>query len=423
MTASELGGRDLHLDYSSSICDHEAAARRFRVREAFDETGRRVPIQPDAGAWRVNSRGNSVRVEYEVHLSAGLPIGDFADESVSSCDAKGARLLGTDIFLFPPHRDAASVQVRYELPPDWMLVHPFQSGEFEANYPNLRSLYYSVVAVGELRTLSRKVAGCELVLASRGAFRFGDRDLMETIAAIAEYQIEFFGEPVRDRYVFVMDEHPHSGDPDQLHYFGLHFDGSMSILLDARTDRNRLQAEAAHIIAHEFFHNWNGERIAQNDYDMNWFIEGVTTYYAYRTAIALRMLDHGGMARELRASYPDQYLNNPARRAYSLAEASTIVLQNTDITRFLYAGGTLSALALDLELDRVSRQRVGLDHVMRELVARADASGQARWELTRRELESVLTEMTGTDFGPWLQAYVYGQEELPLPDYVVSGAR
>jgi predicted metalloprotease with PDZ domain len=71
----------------------------------------------------------------------------------------------------------------------------------------------------------------------------------------------------------------------------------------------------------------------------------------------------------------------------------------------------------------VSRQRVGLDQVMRELVAMADASGQARWELTRETLEEVLQRLTGTDFRPWLDAYVYGREELPLPDYVVAEAR
>jgi predicted metalloprotease with PDZ domain len=421
--ASSLGGHDLFLDYSSSICDRQSANSRFRLLAADDGKGRSLPIAADAGAWRVSSDGSTARLQYEVHLDAGLPLGEFVEESVSTMERQGARLFGTDTFLFPPHRDAASVRVRYLLPDGWSLAHPFQTGDFEAVYPNLRSLYYSVCAVGELRMLSRQVAGCELILASRGSFNFGDRDLMETIAEIAQYQIEFFGTPVRDRYVFVMDEHPHSHDPEQLHYFGLHFDGSMSILLDSRTDRRRLQAEPAHIIAHEFFHNWNGERISQREYDMNWFIEGVTTYYAYRTSIALRMLDHGGLARELRQSYPQQYLNNPARRVYSLAEASTIVLQNADITRFLYAGGTLGALALDLEIDRVTNQRAGLDEVMRELVTRADASGQARWELTREILESVLLELTGADFRPWLDAYVYGRDELPLPDYVVAGAK
>jgi predicted metalloprotease with PDZ domain len=195
----------------------------------------------------------------------------------------------------------------------------------------------------------------------------------------------------------------------------------MAILLDPRTDRLSLQAEPAHIIAHEFFHNWNGELIRQENYEMNWFIEGVTTYYSYKSCQDVRMLDGGGFARELRDRYEKHYVGNPKRLELSLAEAGQTVLQNQDTTQLLYSGGMLAALALDIEIDSRSGHQESLDDIMLDLAARARLDPE--WHLTREELVASLAAATGTDFDPWLSDYVYGQQALALPEYVQAVGR
>jgi predicted metalloprotease with PDZ domain len=403
----------IYLGFSSNPVARSAPASKFRVRSAYGENGERLEIQPDQGVWKIKGAGSAVTVQYEVFLQQGRRDTTFEEEVLSRCDADGARLVGSDVFLFPVHARASSIHVDYDLPHPWDLFHPFQSGATTAVYPDIESLYYSVVAVGPYRTLTRTVNGCELVLAIQGNFSFGDADLMNMIGRIAELQLEFFGGPVRPRYLFVVNPHPHSDDAEKLRYFGLHFDASMIVLLDERTDRHRLQAEPAHICAHEFFHNWNGETIRQDDYAMNWFIEGVTTYYAYRFRIAARMLDTGGFARELQRRYEEEYLANPLRGRVSPAAAGGRVLQDQDTTRLLYASGLVIAAALNQAIDQATAHERSLDDLMRNLVdeARSDPS----FVLDRKSLELELHQLTGRDFGPWLSRYVYGTEVTPLP--------
>lgn len=410
----------IHLGFSANSVQQNAPVSRFRVRSATDENGDDMSVVRERGIWRFKG-SPLIELRYEVHLGRGREEGRYADALLSDCDETGARLLGSDLFLFPLDTDAHTIDVEYVLPDGWDLIHPFQSGPNSASYPELRSLYYSVVAVGDYRELRRIVGDCELILAVRGRFNFGDRDLIDTIARVVEPQIEFFQGGVRPRYVFIVNPHPTIDDPRHLHYFGLHFDASMAILLDQRTDRPRLQSEPAHILAHEFFHNWNGELIRQNDYDMNWFVEGVTTYYSYRSCKDARLLDSGSFAREIRDRYTNYYATNPRRSTMTLAEAGQTVLQDPAITSYLYAGGTLAALSLDDEIKSVSGQRVSLDDLMQELARLALADDN--WILTQEELESALNGLTGSDFGPWFARYVYGNSELELPAYVIEDAR
>jgi predicted metalloprotease with PDZ domain len=266
--------------------------------------------------------------------------------------------------------------------------------------------------------LTRQIGDCQVVLAVQGSYQFGDNDLMEVIEQIVDHQVNFFGGAPRSRYLFLVNPHPDQGDPRALHYFGLHFDSSMIVLLDPRTDRVRLQREPASLCAHEFFHNWLGEQLAQDDYGMNWFVEGVTTWYAYRTRLATRMLDMGSYAEQLASRYQSQYLDHGLRESMSVADAGGRVLQDPNVTSLLYSGGLFVAVALDAEIDAVTSHEAGLDQIVQNMVRRARLDPDYR--LSRETLEAELKEVTGQNFRPWLERHVYGVESLPLPAYVTT---
>jgi len=222
----------------------------------------------------------------------------------------------------------------------------------------------------------------------------------------------------RSRYVFVINPHPDIDDDRSLHYFGLHFDGSLIVLLDERTDWRRLRHEPAALCAHEFFHNWNGEIIRQRGYEMNWFIEGVTTYYAYRTLLATRMLDNGGFTRELKRRFDEQYRDHALRRTMSVAEAGSMVLQDEQVTRLLYSGGLFLAVALDEAIGAATAGEASLDNLMRRLVQ--TALHDPEFLLTRETLAAELEALTGSTFESWLGRFAYGIDPLPLPGYVTG---
>ena len=407
----------LTLGFSATSVAPTAPASKFRVREAIDGAGRTLSVEPGAGSWTVRGRG-PLEIRYDVHLRSQRSRSAYAEEALSALDAGGGRLVGSDVFLFPVDEAIGSIDVRYELPEGWRLHHPFPAGVDRAAPPDLRALYTSVVAVGPYRSIRRQVGPCEIELAIRGHYSFGDDDLMRVITRVVEYQLDFFGQAPRDRYLFVVDPHPHDDDPELLHYFGLHFDASMLVLIDPRTDRLRLEDEPASLCAHEFFHNWLGEQLRQEGYEMNWFVEGITTLYAYRTRLATRMLDHGRYASQLRERFADHWQDASARASLTLADAGSIVLQDPAVTRMLYTGGLLVGVALDEEIARTTRGEAGLDDLVLRLVDRAHADPEYR--LTREGLEAELLALTGRGFGRWLDRHVYGLDDLPLPGYVTG---
>jgi predicted metalloprotease with PDZ domain len=419
LDAEGLRASTVQLGFSPNAVANTAPVSKFRVRRASTLDGKALQVIRERGQWRIAGVRDRLRVEYDVYVHAARDGSQFADEVLSQLDAGGGRLLGSDVFLFPLGAETNEIPVRYELPDSWRLAHPFPGPErLAALYPDLPSAYGSVVAIGSYRTLQRRIDSCEIVVAIRGRFAFDDDDLLDVIGRIAAHQIDFFGVSPRPRYVFVVNAHPEAEDDRSLHYFGLHFDGSMIVLLDARTDWRRLRNEPAALCAHEFFHNWNGEILRQRGYELNWFIEGVTTYYAYRTLLATGMLDNGGYARELRRRFEEQYRDLELRGAMSVAEAGNVVLQDERVTRLLYSGGLFLALCLDQAIAEATNHRSGLDELMRRLVEYARSHGDFR--LTRQTLAAELRELTGLDFEPWLDRYAYGVDPLPLPAYVTE---
>lgn len=415
----DVSASGLHTTFGSSghAVAPANAADRFRVRRVI-AAGSERPIEQVANGWTAPTDRVPTRVEYEVHLATHRDRGAFAEEALSAIDSRGGRLLGSDVFLFPIDQDVGTIAVDYELPDGWALHHPFGTGPRSAAPPDVKALYSSAVAIGDFRHATRRVQGVEIRLAIRGAYAFGDDDLLDVIERIVAHQLDFFGRAPHPRYLFVVDEHPHRDDPDLLHYFGLHFEASMVILLDPRTDRRRLQAEPASLCAHEFFHNWLGERLRQEDYAMNWFVEGVTTLYSYRTRLATGMLDHGRYATEVAERHRRHWAHETLRRDLPLAEAGSIVLQDETVTRMTYTGGLLVGIALDDAIVARTAGTASLDDVLRTMVDRAGSDPEYR--LTRATLEAELARTTGADFSPWLERYVYGVDDLPLPAYVTG---
>lgn len=416
LTLTEPRGH-LHLGFSSNSLAPTAPASKFRVRHMM--TGDTdLPIDRHEHGWSTRTAQRPVDVVYEVHLNGPRPERAFADEGLSAIDDDGARLLGSDVFLFPIDQDVTEITVEYVLPEGWDLHHPFAVDTFTAAPPTLRSLYSSVVGVGPYRHATRTVRGTEIRVALRGNYAFGDDDLVDVIERIVAHQLDFFGTAPYERYLFVIDEHPDQNDPELLHYFGLHFDASMLVLLDPRTDRRRLHGEPASLCAHEFFHNWLGEQLSQSNYAMNWFVEGITTLYAYRTRVATGMLDPGRYATEIAERHRQHWQDEELRHRLTLAEAGKIVLQDPAITRMTYTGGLLVGIALDDALVTRTRGDASLDDVLQNMVDRAAL--EPTYRLTRATLEAELRAVSGEDFGPWLERYVYGVDEVPLPTFVTG---
>ena len=409
----------LELGFSANAVAASAPASKFRVREALGPDGSASLIEKQPDGWTIPHGAGSLSIRYEVSLTAGRGGQAFAEEALSAMDPTGGRILGSDLFLFPLDVPPRTVSVDWDLPDGWTMENPYRISPTQTAPPNLRSLYATVTAVGQHRVIRRRIDGYEIEIAIRGEFLFGDDALATNILDIVEYEVDFFGRAPDRNYLFIVEPHPHSSDPQQLHYFGLHFNASMILLLDPRSARHRLEKEPAALCAHEFLHSWIGELVRQEGYDMNWFVEGVATLYADRALLATRKLDYGTWTERMRASWARHWRDSELRQTTSLARAGEIVLQNAEYTRLLYTGGPLLALALDLEIQARTDNYRSLDDLLRALTDRAFAD--PRFRLTRTTLIRELQTLTDTDFTDWLDRHAWGTSDLPLPSSITSG--
>ncbi|TSE29724.1 M61 glycyl aminopeptidase [Tepidimonas thermarum] len=245
------------------------------------------------------------------------------------------------------------------------------------------------------------------------------------------------GAPPIDRYVFMLHATPDG-------YGGLEHRHSTALVC-ARTDLplqplpgalapgpNGVPLRASDgyttllgLISHEYFHTWNVKRLrprefARYDYDREnhtellWFFEGFTSYYDDLLLLRAGLIDPATHL-QLVAKSINHVRQTPGRQVQSVAQASWDawikyyrVQENTpNATVSYYAKGALVALCLDLTLR--AEGPTTLDDVMRALWQRC-AGGPMR----EADLRAVLRRLGGRDFGPELDAWVHGTDELPL---------
>ena len=181
-------------------------------------------------------------------------------------------------------------------------------------------------------------------------------------------------------------------------------------------------------LAHEVFHIWNGMTALDNfSGKEHWFKEGVTNFYQDITATRLGYISVDEYLRRLELAW-ESYLSAPSEFAIS----------DTLDRRLQYNGGSLVTAALDFEIRELSDNTMSFDDVIRRIYQkfRFISSGY-----TNSDIIEILNDLTGKDFSPFFNTYIYGNartslvqyfdnaglsvninmsEELPTSDYVIE---
>ena len=185
------------------------------------------------------------------------------------------RILGRDVFLVPELPVADGILVDVAMVPGWRLCRLVAARSKQGHRARLAELPFTLAVSGDYRNLARDVAGSEIaardrryvVVRGRGVLRRRVQDRLGGDRALR--LVSPVAVPLRLR------RNPVRGG-DRFDYYGIHYGGSMILLLDRRLDRSELMDTPMAIIAHEFFHNWNGEALGPAGDEFLWFTEGVT---------------------------------------------------------------------------------------------------------------------------------------------------
>ena len=190
------------------------------------------------------------------------------------------------------------------------------------------------------------------------------------------------------------------------------------------------------LMSHEFFHVWNvkrihDERLGPFDYakesysELLWFHEGFTETMETRGLLRAGLLSPEDYLNQLAAAWT-AYQRKPGRNAAPIAELSREAWikaykpepNHGETAISYYEKGNLIGVCLDLELRlraRANHAQGSIEGLFRRLWALRDpVTGHAAIDID--DIVAAASAEAGEDMRWFFDRYVYGTEELPLPE-------
>jgi predicted metalloprotease with PDZ domain len=390
---------------------------------AVDGAGRELPSRKtDRNTWLVDAPADgTLRARLIVHA-------DELTVRTSHLDATHASVQGASLFPFLAGREGEPHRVSVEAPAGWRVTTPLEASPDEAatfvaeSYDHLVD---SPMEIGTHALVEWEVSGKLHRYAVWGRGNYDLQRLAADTTKIVKAEEALFGNLPYPHYTFIVHLANGAG--------GLEHRDSTVLLADRWSFRGPGYENFLGLVAHEFFHLWNGKRIRPAvlgpfDYTREaytrelWVVEGITTYY---TDLLLR---RAGLITPQRyldkvAEQVTRYLAVPGRMIQPLEDASFDAwikfyrpdANTPNATISYYQKGALVALLLELEIRRATENARSLDDVMRLLWERW---GSRDVGFPEGAVEAVASEVAGRDLKPLFDRWLRGTEELDFDAYL-----
>jgi predicted metalloprotease with PDZ domain len=384
------------------------------------EDGAGAPLRwtrTDKQTWRVDAPADgTLRVRYQVYAH------ELSVRS-SHLDASHGYVNGASTFLYAAGRERDPVRLEIEAPEGWTITTGLgktdRADVFRAaDYDELVDCPIEM-GTHELAEWEQEGRTHRYAVWGRGNQQL-DRLVADTRKIVAATRELFGGELPYDEYTFFLHVVPGQ-------YGGLEHRNSTSIVIDRWGFRGMEYERAIVLVAHEFFHVWNGKRIrpavlgpfdyTRENYTRNlWIVEGFTTYY---TDLILRRAGvmPPGRYLERTGGAIAQLQSLPGRLEQTLEDASFDAWikyyrqdENTpNATISYYHKGAMVALLLDLRIRELTRNARSLDDVLRILWERY---GLRDVGFPEEGIQDVVAEVCGDRLDDFFETALRTTEEL-----------
>jgi predicted metalloprotease with PDZ domain len=401
-------------------------ARQVQDFEAFGTDGRALAwSKVDKTSWRIAAvPGEAVIARYAAYANE-LTV------RTSHLDATHGYVNPATVFMFVRGREREPLELEIAAPNGWRTttaLAPSGVGE-QAGSERFRAADYdelvdSPLEIGTHALLEWEVDGRRHCYAIWGEGNYDGDALVRDTTRIIEAAKELFGELPYPDYTFIVHLVPGGRG-------GLEHHNSTSLQVDRWTFRGKEYTESfLALVAHEFFHLWNGKRIhpaalgpfdytAENYTRALWVVEGLTTYYTDLLLVRAGLMTPERYLEKLAESI-QRLQAQPGRQVQTLEESSFDTWikfyrpdENTANAQIsYYHKGSLVALLLDLKLRAAQENRRSLDDLMRLLWERYGAPGVGYPESGPGSVPELASEVAGEDLSEFFARYLTSTLEL-----------
>lgn len=395
-------------DYARHLQEFSAGGRRWK--------------KTDKSRWRVRTGGKrQLRIRYRV-WAHDLTV------RTSHLDEEHGYLNGGTIFL---HLDGAKefpLSVRVVPPRGWRVATGLEEkSKHRYIAPDYDTLVDSPMEIGRFRESTFRSRGKRHRIVIDGGGNYDETRIVRDAQKIVETTSKMMGDmPYRD-YTFLLHTLPNLRG-------GLEHRNSSSLQFPDFAFREKETYDRfLALLAHEYFHVWNGKRIRPEqlgpfDYEKEvyttllWVLEGVTRHYDILIPTRAKLYSPETYL-ELLSRRISRHLSLPGRHHQSLHESSFdawIKLyqpSNNAINSQVnyYEKGQLVALLLDLEIRRKTKNRKSLDDVMRTLYR---DYREREVGFPEPEFRATCERIAGGSLAGFFRNYVQGTREIPWNQFL-----
>ena len=388
---SHFGTEDLYDGY----------ARYVRDLTATDADGKKIRVtEIDKTQWMVETQNTlPVTLRYKVLLNHDEREWPFGKDEAPYVQEDCIFCPGYALFITGEMED---IELRLDVPDAWHVStawNPIGNERYRFTIADRDDLMYAYMVLGTYAQKMAESDGAEVVIALGGHFKTSMDEVHRTVKSLLHTYSEIFGETPKDRMLFV-------ANPCDIYSGGGVSGHSISVLMDGTLAADNRQSWVP-LVAHEICHIWNGKAIdfSKQEY---WFSEGFTEYASKISCTRLGVISENDFLRDLERKW-ELYLSKQGE--LSIREAGEDKSANRNL---VYEGGSLVAIALDLQIRTLTENQSSLDDVMKQMYREFGLTGN---KYTMDDTIKVVNQIAGEDLQPFFSKYVAGTEQLPLAEY------
>ena len=361
--------------------------------------------------WRVETKGErEIMVEYLFYantINAG-----------STCLNEDQLYVNpVNCCVFTDETYGAPVSFELDIPKDWMVAGSMEKKGTGYQVENFDELFDTpFIASGKLQCETYTSNDIKFYVWFCGEVKPDWERLLKDFQAFTDAQIKKFTEfPVKE-YHFLNQILPYRA------YHGVEHQKSTVISLGPSYDVfGELYKELLGVSSHELYHTWNVKAIRpiemypydftkENYSKLGYICEGVTTYQGDLFLLKSGVFNDQQYFNELNTQL-QKHFDNHGRFNYSVGESSFDTWLDGYVAGApgrkvsIYTEGCLLALVTDVKLRQATKNKYGLDEVMKRLYFNYALEGKG---VSEEDYQSMLESIAGESFQGFFDDYVNG---------------
>ena len=403
---AKSGKKHLMLSMSRFLTGwlYDGYARYLRDLTVTDINGETLPIEEiDKTQWVVETQDDSpVTLRYKTLLNHDKRDWPTGRDEVPYTQEDCIFWTGYALFVVGKVKD---IELQVNVPDNWHVSTAWERidpGKHRFICKDQDDLINAYLVLGEHCERVAKSGDAEIVLAIGGRFKASMDKIQRAIEAILRAYTEVFGGTPKGRMLFVANPYGAEG-----YRSGGASGRSITALIGGELDETN-RSLWTNLVAGVVGYMWNGQAVCPVKQEY-WFTEGFTSYYSNVVCTRLGLISETDFLINLKHSW-ESYLSEQGKR--SIREAGKNKFANREL---VYDGGSLVAMALDLQIRALTQNQSSLDDVMKQMYK---VSGLTKNRFTINDVIRIVSQIAGEDFEPFFNKYVTGTERLPLEEYL-----